>query len=210
MVNNKLIMLKVNKTLTILVILVFAVAGLFSIVSRDTFAQVGSFSCYTGHEDGGHSPGNPIGLLYLDCDVDGWYWPNVSIRNDGVPMNCRQTYNEYKTIKCPGGYVEIHEDNGFCGIANGAQSSFSCAAPTTNFIDIGLRVKQADGTVAHIAIEPTTAQTSPLKIAKNGVKYTVALVPINDVNATKAHVNTSAGIKAMRICTLANGCAYQP
>lgn len=193
--------------------LVLIVAGISLFKSENTFAQASSFVCVTYHEDGSHSPGNPIGALYLDCDVNGWYWPNSSssIRNDGSTLNCRQTYNQYKTNSCPGGVASEVEESGFCGVANGAQASFSCAGIiNSSFIDIGLRIKQADGTIAHIAIEPTTSQTSPLKIAKNGVKYTIALVPVNDVNATKAHVNTTNGIKAMRICTIANGCAYQP
>ncbi len=187
------------------------------LISKDTFAQTGTYSCYTQNDDGG-STQNTYRILNLDCGdgvtTTSWYWNNGSnLRQpDNIMMNCSDTFSAYVASLCPGGAVE-NVDTLFCSDhANyfNANAFFSCNAPTTNYIDIGLRIKQADGTVAHIAIEPTTAQTSPLKIAKNGVKYTVALVPINDVNATKARVNTPTGIKALRICTLANGCAYQP
>jgi hypothetical protein len=76
----------------------------------------------------------------------------------------------------------------------GCGSEKSTAA---NVIDIGLRVYDGTQPVA-IAAEPTGTLTSPLRIAKNGVIYGVALVNPGDPNDSGVRIQTSSGIKALR------------
>lgn len=76
-------------------------------------------------------------------------------------------------------------------------------AQALSFIDIGLRVNQGTQTVPDIqkiAIEdPSGSVSSPLMIAKGGVKYHVALVDPSDPFATKAHIRLASGVvKALR------------
>lgn len=63
-------------------------------------------------------------------------------------------------------------------------------------MDIGLRLFDGSQTIK-IAIEPTGTLTSPLRIAKNGIVYGIALVDISDPRASKMRVKTSSGIKAI-------------
>lgn len=72
--------------------------------------------------------------------------------------------------------------------------AFGPAAPS--FQDIGLRVQAPSGTVS-IAAE-IGAPTSPLRIAKNGVIYGIALVDPGDPNDSGVRIQTSSGIKALR------------
>jgi len=91
---------------------------------------------------------------------------------------------------------------------------------SSNYIDIGLRIQQGTQAVPdikHLAIEdPGSSPTSPLKIVKNGTSYGtnifhVALVDPTDSNATKIHIKLADGsIKALRSCTINNGCAFVP
>lgn len=78
---------------------------------------------------------------------------------------------------------------------------FNFTAVGPSFIDIGLRVKE-QGIVAPtpIAIESVgTTPMSPLRIARQGVVYGVALVAVSDSNASQARVKLSDGsIKALR------------
>lgn len=171
-----------------------------SLFTEKASAQNSTFSCTTYHEDGATGR-NPIGSLNLDCRDEAWFWNNNDGRNDGVTRSCDQTFNDYINSVCPYGVNpgEPISESGFCGIRNGATAVFSCN-PAGNFLDIGLRVKQADGSVARIAIEPIAYQSSPLKIAKNGVIYHVALVNPKDSYATKVVIKLSNGIeKALRI-----------
>lgn len=76
-------------------------------------------------------------------------------------------------------------------------------AQTVSYIDIGLRVNQgttASPDIQRIAIEdPSGFVSSPLKIAKNGIKYNVALVDPSHPLATKVHIRLADGItKALR------------
>ncbi len=73
--------------------------------------------------------------------------------------------------------------------------SVSASTKAKTYLDIGLRYY--DGTnIVHIAIDPTLP--SPLRIAKNGKIYNIALVSITDPKASKLRVMTSSGIKALR------------
>jgi len=66
-----------------------------------------------------------------------------------------------------------------------------------DYMDIGLRV--FNGTeVVSIAAEPEGTLTSPLRIAKNGVIYGIALVDPGDPNDSGVRIQTSSGIKALR------------
>jgi hypothetical protein len=62
--------------------------------------------------------------------------------------------------------------------------------------DIGLRAY--DGTaIIRIPVEPAGLLTSPLRIAKNGVTYGIALVDPADPRASKLRVQTKSGTKAL-------------
>ena len=63
-------------------------------------------------------------------------------------------------------------------------------------IDIGLRVFNGTETIA-IAAEPLGTLTSPLRIAKNGVIYGIALIGSGDPNNSGVRIQTSSGIKAL-------------
>lgn len=72
-----------------------------------------------------------------------------------------------------------------------------------SFIDIGLKVNQGTLSSPDIqvaAIEnPSDPVVSPLRIAKNGTKYRVALVDVSDPLALKVHIRLPNGItKALR------------
>lgn len=72
--------------------------------------------------------------------------------------------------------------------------AFGPAAPV--YQDIGLRVQTPTGIVS-IAAE-IGAPTSPLRIAKSGVIYGIALVDPGDPNDSGVRIQTSSGIKALR------------
>jgi len=62
--------------------------------------------------------------------------------------------------------------------------------------DIGFRMKDSTG-VVRIACQLSTAVTSPLRVARNGKIYGIALVDPSDPSATPLRVKTSSGIKAV-------------
>lgn len=64
-------------------------------------------------------------------------------------------------------------------------------------IDSGLRVYDGTRSV-RIAGEPIGTLTSAYRIDKNGKKVGIVLVPLNDPNATKVHVNTKNGVMAWK------------
>ncbi len=73
------------------------------------------------------------------------------------------------------------------------------------FIDIGLRLSQnisagsSDVEIVPIAVDPLGTLISPLRIAKGGNIYGVALVDITDPAATKTRIKLASGlIKALR------------
>ena len=73
--------------------------------------------------------------------------------------------------------------------------SVGSVSPTPTYLDIGLRIYDGSKIVS-IAVESTLS--SPLRIAKNGKIYSVALVDVNDSKASNIRVKTSSGIKALR------------
>ncbi len=86
------------------------------------------------------------------------------------------------------------------------------------FMDIGLRINQ--GTllipdITHIAVEIEGMfrddVSSKLRIVKNNKIYRIALVEVNDPNASKARISLGNGVvKSLRACTPTNGCLYVP
>ena len=67
-----------------------------------------------------------------------------------------------------------------------------------NCVDIGLYVRE-NGSLAKICAENIGETTSPLRIAKSGIKYGVALVDPSDPNASKARIRIPGGItKALK------------
>jgi len=65
------------------------------------------------------------------------------------------------------------------------------------YVDCGLRIFDGTAKVTP-ACEPLGTLTSPLRIAKNGNTYGVALVDPSDPNALKARIQTRTGTKALR------------
>ena len=85
----------------------------------------------------------------------------------------------------------------------GASASATTTVGIIQFLDIGLRANQGTDVspdIVHIAIIPSgTSLTSPLRIAKNGTVYQVALISPTDTNATKLRIKLSNGtIQALR------------
>jgi len=86
------------------------------------------------------------------------------------------------------------------------------------YMDIGLRVNQGTPTlpnITHIAVEIegkfSENVSSKLRIAKDNKIYRVALVDVDDPNATKIRVSVGGGVtKALRSCTATNGCLFVP
>nr|MBP8302658.1 hypothetical protein [Phycisphaerae bacterium] len=66
-----------------------------------------------------------------------------------------------------------------------------------DYVDIGLRVYDGQDTV-RIACEPAGTLTSPLRIAKHGTVYGIALVDPSDSSASAIRVATRSGVKALR------------
>ena len=84
------------------------------------------------------------------------------------------------------------------GWAYGAELSFTTGAAIPGFQDIGLRVRNGSGVTVSIAAEIGVA-TSPLRIAKDGVVYGIALVNPGDVNDSGVRIQTANdGLKALR------------
>ncbi len=84
------------------------------------------------------------------------------------------------------------------GWGYGAELSFTTAAALPTFQDIGLRVRNGSGVTVSIAAEIGVA-TSPLRIAKNGTVYGIALVNPGDVNDSGVRIQTANdGLKALR------------
>jgi len=80
---------------------------------------------------------------------------------------------------------------------HGTELSFTTNAPVPGFQDIGLRVQTPSGIVS-IAAEIGVA-TSPLRIAKNGIVYGIALVDSGDLNDSGVRIQTANdGLKALR------------
>jgi len=84
------------------------------------------------------------------------------------------------------------------GWGYGAELSFTTNAVAPAFQDIGLRVRNGSGVTVSIAAEIGVA-TSPLRIAKNGTVYGIALVDPGDPNDSGVRIQTAnSGLKALR------------
>lgn len=101
-------------------------------------------------------------------------------------------------------YIEGEFKDSPCFCAGGCK--FTCRLkeikafglpPTPAFVDIGLRVYNGTEKVS-IAAEPQGTLTSPLRIAKDGDIYGIALVDAGDPNASGVRIKTSSGVKALR------------
>ncbi len=126
--------------------------------------------------------------------------PVLSAPNNtsGYPYRLEYTDGTYATYYCNSECVNYY--GGVAGNNPGNNGSITVQKTTviSTFIDIGLRIKQSDG-VKIIAIEPSTSASSPLKIAKNGMIYSIALVDPNTADASKIIIKTATGPKALRI-----------
>jgi|GEM_PF-6395922 len=155
----------------------------------------------------------------VTCTVTGSGEINATIRHNAVvgdfTSGFRQTYEMYYHDDYPGpgepnGY--IMDDNVYHPSAFQAGGTFPFGPETVTipqadvtftfneeaFIDSGLRIHK-NGITYKIAAEPLGTLTSPFRLAKNGNTYGIPLVSVNDPNATPAWIQTSSGVKAMRI-----------
>ncbi len=92
----------------------------------------------------------------------------------------------------------IHQVDSGYGIGVTAILSIPSVPTSTKsktYLDIGLRYY--DGVnIVRLAIDPTL--TSPLRIAKNGKIYSIALVDVNNPKASSLRIMTPLGVKALR------------
>lgn len=68
---------------------------------------------------------------------------------------------------------------------------------TGGAMDIGLRIQDGAATI-HIACEPAGTLTSPLRIRKGGTTYGILLVDPASPDASRIHIQTGAGRKALQ------------
>jgi len=95
-------------------------------------------------------------------------------------------------------YFKAKAFNPTGGWGRGVQRSFTTGAVAPGFLDIGLRVRNGSGVTVSIAAEIGVA-TSPLRIAKDGIVYGIALVNPGDVNDSGVRIQTANdGLKALR------------
>jgi hypothetical protein len=104
--------------------------------------------------------------------------------------------------ECTAGSVDQGASCDVCGVmkrvcqSNCVWGGWFCGYDTT-CQDIGLRVYNGSEAVT-IPVEPLGTLTSPLRIAKDGNTYGVAVVSTTHSDATSTRVQTSSGVKALR------------
>lgn len=127
------------------------------------------------------------GIVALNTSDGSYLWN----KNFSTPLDAR---NIFITVDTSALYLAY-------GDAGGAPGSFWSVSQIADsgvggsFIDIGLRVKESSGTVS-IAAE--SVATSPLRIAKGGTVYGIALVPTTDANASHTYIKLGNALKALR------------
>lgn len=79
----------------------------------------------------------------------------------------------------------------------GARASiYEIKAWGNNYLDIGLRAYDGSG-IVKIACEPVGVLSTPLRIYKNGITYSIVLVDPSDYRASKIKIRTNSGAKAL-------------
>jgi hypothetical protein len=121
----------------------------------------------------------------FDVEADGYYWLRARTLDGDGPAS-----------------IELHEVLGdgtrvLLGDVGAGGAPVFAPVEGPAYADIGLRVYDGTGVIT-IACEPEGAATSPLRIAKNGTTYGIALVEPSDVNACGIRIETSSGVKALR------------
>jgi len=128
--------------------------------------------------------------MYDKFKDDMAHWQTYTF-NTGAP------WNDVKKI-----YIRVFGAFGLhngCGLGYFSEiRAFGPAAAIPGFQDIGLRVRNGSGVTVSIAAEIGVA-TSPLRIAKGGVVYGIALVDPGDPNDSGVRIQTANdGLKALR------------
>jgi len=100
----------------------------------------------------------------------------------------------YMVLDKWGGIGIIGSDNSFTGDYIAKLSV--APIPYGPLLDSGIRQKTASGTVS-IAAEPVGYSSSPVRIRKNGVTYSLPLVDKDDPNAAGIMIETSSGTKSL-------------
>lgn len=127
---------------------------------------------YPKNNDACQAPGIDCNLNAPECEI-GWY----------------VNYAAATFYYCPGASCSQ-----LCGSEN---DPTGCTTSCSTAIDIGLRIY--DGTqVVKAAAEPLGTLTSPLRIAKGGNIYGIILVSTSDSTASKIHIQTASGVKAIK------------
>jgi len=127
--------------------------------------------------------------------TDGWWCDN----GDFVIKNCTKANNQCSSghCVCASGWDDCNGDgNCNCNLSGNECSGTNCVPSET---DCGLR--GYDGTsVVTFACEPLGTLTSPLRIkAGDGNIYGIILVNSGDSKASSFIINTTAGIRALKI-----------
>lgn len=124
-------------------------------------------------------------------DTRTWGKPNVT---GTITITAGGPWNDVTKVK-----LEVYNNASTGGIGAGQAIHYTYELRAFGLVyeDIGLRVFDGTQTVS-IAGEPLGTLTSPLRIAKDGVIYGIALVDVGDPNESGIRIRTSSGIKALR------------
>lgn len=155
----------------------------------------------TGVNCGGHAVGSRTASCSNPCPPP--CTPSCSGKScggNGCGGSCGSCSSGYScsggscvlNIECGNGVTQTGETCDDGNTASGDGCSSTCQAEEE---DIGLRMYDGASTVP-IAIETTL--TSPLRIAKDGTTYGIALVDLSDSSATNFRITTNSGTKAIK------------
>ena len=124
-------------------------------------------------------------------DTRTWGKPNVT---GTITITAGGPWKNVTKVK-----LEVYNNAYTSGLGYGTATHYTYELRAFGLVyeDIGLRVFDGTQTVS-IAVEPLGTLTSPLRIAKDGVIYGIALVDPGDPNESGIRINTSSGIKALR------------
>ena len=119
--------------------------------------------------------------------------PDSSFADSGLAKVAKGKF-PYMVLDKWGGIGIIGSDNSFTGDYIAKLSV--APIPYGPLLDSGIRQKTASGIVS-IAAEPVGYSSSPVRIRKNGVTYSLPLVEKNDPNAAGIMIETSSGTKSL-------------
>jgi hypothetical protein len=130
---------------------------------------------------------------YADAPGCSYQW-RLNGANLGSPITPQQDGPCQFTIA----NAQLADEGSYSVVASNACNSATSAVAvlTVNALDVGLRAHDGS-TVVKLACEPVNQRTSPLRINKNGINYSIVLTPPSSPDASKFRVQTSSGVKAL-------------